>query len=182
MWGQCHTVTLILSSTNTAGHNTNHEGQSVWGQCHTVTLILSSTKTNCWLNTPNVELLPEGRDRHSAFSYNGELYIFGGYKSSQTLNDVWKFSPETFSWKEVEPKGKGPGPMYGMCCCIVGDRIILFGGYYTPADDLFMLDMSPSLKTLCKLAVLQYDVEQFELPHNIRWELATMTATRTTKT
>ena len=61
-----------------------------------------------------------------------------------------------------------------MCCCIVGDRIILFGGYSRPKE-LYILDLSPSLKTLCKLAVIQYDLEQSELPHDIRWELAAMT-------
>ena len=61
-----------------------------------------------------------------------------------------------------------------MCCCILGDRIVLIGGDDRP-DELFILDLSPSLKTLCKLAVIQYDLEQLELTHNIRWELAAMT-------
>ena len=86
----------------------------------------------------------------------------------------WKFNPETFSWKKVTPKGKGPCETQWMCCCIVGDRIILFGAYERP-DELFILDLRPSLKTLCKLAVIQYDLDQSELTHNIRWELAAMT-------
>ena len=131
------------------------------------------TETNLWLDTPSAQPLPEGRYGHSAFTYNGELYIFGGWNCFQTFNDVWKFSPETFSWKKVEPKGRGPGLMRSMCCCMVGDRIILFGGFPT-ADDLYVLDLSRSLKTLCKLAVIQYGLDQSELPHNIRWELAAM--------
>lgn len=35
---------------------------------------------------------------------------------------------EAFSWTKIEPKGKGPCPRRRQCCCMVGDRIILFGG------------------------------------------------------
>ena len=58
---------------------------------------------------------------------------------------------------------------------MMGDHIIFFGGGnrgYEPSGDLFILDLSPSLKSLCKAAVLEYGLQQSELPHNIRWELA----------
>ena len=63
-------------------------------------------------------------------------------------------------------------------CCMVGDLIILFGGtkdiYSKPTYEMFILDLSPSLKTLCKLAVIQYALDQSELTHDIRWELRAM--------
>ena len=76
------------------------------------------------------------------------------------------------------PKAKDPRPHITLQInnknfCMVGDRIIVFNKH-TP-EELFILDLSPSLKTLCKRAVIQYDLEQSELPHNIRWELAAMT-------
>ena len=92
-------------------------------------------------------------------------------------NDLWKFTPETFSWKEVKPKGNGPSVRFECCCCTVGHRVIIFGGKLlggNRSDDLFILDLNPSLKTLCKLVVLQSDLDQSELPHNLRWELGTM--------
>ena len=89
------------------------------------------TETNCWLNTASAQHRPERRCAHSAFTYNGELYICGGW-NYKDLNDLWKFNPATFCWKKVEPKGKGPSEMSYMCCCMVGDRIFLFGGYSTP--------------------------------------------------
>ena len=137
-------------------------------------LRVFDTDTNCWLNTPSTQLLPEERSYHSAFAYYEELYICGGYRGRERLNDLWRFNPENFSWTKVEPRGKGPAGMFSMCCCMVGDRVILFGGYDKP-DDLYILDLSPSLKTLCKLAVIQYRLDQSGLPHNIRWELAAMT-------
>ena len=136
------------------------------------------TKTNCWLNKPSGHLLPERRRDHSAFAYNGELYVFGGRYVNQYFNDLWKYSPETFSWKQVETKGKVPCRRYGMSCCMVGDCIIIHGGCKENnhiSGDLYILDLNPSLKMLCKLAVTQHGLEQSELPHDIRWELAMIT-------
>ena len=139
------------------------------------TLRVFDTESNCWMNTPSVGLLPVDRESHSAFTYNEELYIFGGQNSlNPYLNDLWKYNPETFSWKKVEVKGKLPSPTFSMHCCMVGDQVILFGGDKTPGD-LYVLDLSTSLKTLCKLAVIQYGLQLYGLPHNIRLELTAMT-------
>ena len=59
-----------------------------------------------------------------------------------------------------------------ICCCVVGDCVFIFDGGYLPSSDLYILDLSSSLKTLCKLAVIQYDLDQSELTHNIKWELS----------
>ena len=134
------------------------------------------TDTNCWLRTPTAQLRPGERNGHSAFNYNGELIIFGGVGGIKydALNDLWEFNPETFSWKQVTPKGTGPSQMYCWYCCIVGDRLIAFASGPT-CINTHILDLSPSLKTLCKLAVIQYGLDQSELTHDIRWELAAMT-------
>ena len=64
--------------------------------------------------------------------------------------------------------------MSRVCCCAVGERTLLFGGDKTH-NSLYILDLRPSLKTLCKRAVIQYELEHSGLPHNIRWELAAIT-------
>lgn len=176
------------------GHSATIIGTNmfVFGGCvndspHYNSIRVFDTETNCWLNKPSAKLLPEGRWGHSAFAYNGELYITGGWNGNTFFNNLQKFSPETFSWKQVKPKRKDrrdPRPkwMCGMCCCMVGDCIVIHGGgrghnpIYDAADDLYILDLSPSLKTLCKLAVTQHGLDRSELPHDIRWELASMTA------
>ena len=68
-----------------------------------------------------------------------------------------------------------------MSCCAVGggggDRVVFFGGYRPDRSapcDLYILDLSPSLTTLCKQAVLRYGLEQRGLPYDLRWELAAM--------
>ena len=102
-----------------------------------------------------------------------------GSKTSVDLSYLWKFNQATFSWKQVQTKGSGKDlRMCGMCCCMVGDRIILYGGCNgedTLDGDLHVLDLNPSLEMLCKLAVVRDGLEQSELPHNIRWELVSMT-------
>ena len=148
-------------------------GRTEWSYSSSVRVF--DTENNCWQKTPSAKLLSGRRCAHSAFSYKGELYIIGGYNGAKTFNDLWKFSPQSSSWKRVGPEGRRPGAMCG-CCCTMGDGIIL--GYdrdNTATDELYFLDLSPSLKTLCKLAVLQYGLQQSELPHDIRWELAAMT-------
>ena len=138
-----------------------------------LTIRVFDTETNCWLHTAPARPLPARHCCHSAFAYNGELYIFGGWNFQHYLNELWKICPETFSMKKVDPKGKRPSQMYRMCCCMVGDQAIFFGGLKTP--DMYVLDLNPGLKTLCKLAVIQYGLQQSELPHNIKWELTAMT-------
>ena len=142
-------------------------------------ITVFDTETNCWLNVPSSQPLPEPSRWHSAFAYNEELYIFGGCGNrNQCFNDLWKFSQKTLSWKKVEPRGKVPCEMCLMCCCMVGDCIIIHGGNtgnnLSPGD-LFILDLNPSLKTLCKLAVTQHGLDQTGLTHDISWELAAMT-------
>ena len=147
------------------------------------------TDTNLWLNTSTAQFqfLPR---QPSIFTYNGELYALRcrSLNLDPTFIDLWKFSPGTVSWKMVEPKSLvtvlGTGipqcAMVDMCCSVVGDRVVVFGGYddysnYRLSDDLYILDMSPSLRTLRKLVVIHYGLEKSGLPHNIRWELAAMT-------
>ncbi|TTU93293.1 Kelch domain-containing protein 3 [Bagarius yarrelli] len=194
-WRDFHSATIIGSKMFVFGGRADrfgpfHSSNEIY--CNKIKVF--DTETHSWLSTPTNQIQPEGRRSHSAFSYNGELYIFGGYNARLDLhfNDLWKFNPETFCWKKVEPKGKFPCPRRRQCCCIVGDRIILFGGTSPCAEqgmgdefnlmdhsDLYILDFCPNLKTLCKLAVIHYSLEQSGLPHDIRWELAAMTTNST---
>ncbi|KAL6488156.1 hypothetical protein MHYP_G00047820 [Metynnis hypsauchen] len=130
-WRDFHSATIIGTKMFVFGGRADrfgpfHSNNEIY--CNKIKVF--DTETNSWLNTPSTPLLPEGRRSHSAFAYNGELYIFGGYNArlDRHFNDLWKFNPEAFSWKKVEPKGKGPCPRRRQCCCMVGDRIILFGG------------------------------------------------------
>ncbi|XP_033874044.1 kelch domain-containing protein 3 isoform X3 [Acipenser ruthenus] len=208
-WRDFHSATMIGSKMFVFGGRADrfgpfHSNNEIY--CNKMKVF--DTETTCWLDSPATPILPEGRRSHSAFSYSGELYIFGGYNArlDRHFSDLWQFNPESFTWKKIEPKGKGPCPRRRQCCCMVGEKIILFGGtspirgtrgwqsnnfhdYCNPCpeqgmgdefnlmdhSDFYILDFSPSLKTLCKLAVIQYSLDQSGLPHDIRWELTAMT-------
>jgi len=73
---------------------------------------------------------PEGRRSHSAFVYQGRIYIFGGFNSKIPMhfNDIWEFDPAQRSWQEIQPLGEGPCPRRRQSCIIVGHRMFLFGG------------------------------------------------------
>ncbi|XP_060678530.1 kelch domain-containing protein 3 isoform X2 [Hemiscyllium ocellatum] len=190
-WRDFHSATVMGSRMYVFGGRADrlgplHSNNEIY--CNRIKVF--DTETNHWLDSPSTQLLPEGRRSHSAFTYNSELYIFGGYNArlDRHFNDLWKFNPESSTWRKVEPKGKGPCARRRQCCCMVGDKVILFGGTSPCPEqgmgdefnlmdhsDLYILDFSPSLKTLCKLAVIQYSLDQSALPHDIRWELTAMT-------
>ncbi|KAG9338070.1 hypothetical protein JZ751_027146 [Albula glossodonta] len=130
-WRDFHSATIIGTKMFVFGGRADrfgpfHSNNEIY--CNKIQVF--DTQTNCWLDCPSTQLLPEGRRSHSAFAFNGELYIFGGYNArlDRHYNDLWKFNPESFSWQKVDPKGKGPCPRRRQCCCMVGDKIILFGG------------------------------------------------------
>ena len=105
----------------------NHSDREVYSN----TIMYFDSKTNTWV-TPEIRgTLPLGRRSHSSFVYNNEIYIFGGYngKSRTHFNDLYKFNPKTMVWYEVLAKGKHkPCARRRQCCCLVGDRLFLFGG------------------------------------------------------
>ena len=157
-------------------------GSYFWGY----KISVFDLETNAWLDTPGLNFSAEVSQRFcplSVFAYNGELYMFG-YDWSTHTNVLWKLSLDTFSWNKVEPKGKGPSCVTSdVCCGVVGDRVILLGhsGQYREENppDLYILDLSPTLKTLCQLAVARCGLDHSQLPQDVRWELqAAMTANK----
>ncbi|XP_055469091.1 kelch domain-containing protein 3 isoform X3 [Psammomys obesus] len=130
-WRDFHSATMLGNHMYVFGGRADrfgpfHSNNEIY--CNRIRVF--DTRTEAWLDCPHTPVLPEGRRSHSAFGYNGELYIFGGYNArlNRHFHDLWKFNPGSFTWKKIEPKGKGPCPRRRQCCCIVGDKIVLFGG------------------------------------------------------
>ncbi|XP_060045855.1 kelch domain-containing protein 3 isoform X3 [Erinaceus europaeus] len=130
-WRDFHSATMLGNQMYVFGGRADrfgpfHSNNEIY--CNRIRVF--DTRTEAWLDCPPTPVLPEGRRSHSAFGYNGELYIFGGYNArlNRHFHDLWKFNPASFTWKKIEPKGKGPCPRRRQCCCIVGDKIVLFGG------------------------------------------------------
>ena len=148
--------------------------------------------------------MPEGRRSHSAILNNeGKIIIFGGYNSRLTahFNDIWLLDPSSWSWSLVRPLGKGPDPRRRQAMCLVGNQIFLFGGtspydgpplFFTPNqlqqipetdgislidhNDLRVLDLSPSLKTLCLLKVVTLGLDTTWLPQDLQRDIINFTS------
>lgn len=162
-------------------------------------IMCFDTINQTWNELKTTGPRPLGRRSHSAFLYNGDLYIFGGYNGIYNLHfaDLFRFDPVSCQWSIVKPCGQGPCTRRRQCCCVIGHKVFLFGGTSpypsgtqpptvlphtegTDAtlmdhSDLHILDFSPSLKVLCELVVVEYGLDKNYLPADIRWELAAMT-------
>lgn len=194
-WRDFHSATVIGQKMYVFGGRADrsgpfHSNNEIY--CNRIRVF--DLMTESWLEAAQSTAPPEGRRSHSAFSYQGDLYVFGGYNArlNRHFRDLWKYSPDSGRWQRVDVQGKGPCARRRQCCCIVGDKILLFGGTSPSQDqdphdefnltdhsDLYILDFNPSLKTLCKLAVLHHSLDQSCLPHDIRWELLAMTTNST---
>lgn len=165
-------------------------------------LAYLDTGTATWVY-PQIEgLAPVGRRSHSSFVHKGELYIFGGYNGLMKTHfgNLHKYNPNASQWSLVRPHRTGPCARRRQCCCMVEDRLFVFGGM-SPADkdgnqqdvnefifnecrlgdhsEMHVLDFSPSLKTLCLVTVIQKGMDISDLPWDIQWDVRTMKAKST---
>jgi len=185
--------------------NWPHHGQSTEYYPNAVSYL--DVKRNMWVTPDILSPLPSGRRSHSAISLDDTLLIFGGYNGTDNAHksDLWQLDPTTFSWKQIKPRGKGPEPRRRQALCQVGTKLFLFGGtspytgppiFFTPAQlelmpdqddamdklmdhaDMYVLDLNPSLKTLCLLKVIQMSEKidfRRELPRDLLVEINNMT-------
>jgi len=164
------------------------------------------TATSTWHSPAIHQPLPSGRRSHSALNLGGKLLIFGGYngRTKEHKDDLWLLDTESWSWSKVEPHGVGPNPRRRQALVKAGNRIFLFGGtspysgpplYFTPEqlallpqqeedstsklmdhNDLYVLDLAPSLKTLAIMAIKKHKLSVEGLPRTLLREIYFMTA------
>jgi len=66
---------------------------------------------------------------HFACAYNNQMFIFGGWNGSITLNDFYSFSFEAETWtKQIKSSGKQPSPRYRHDGSVIENSLFLFGG------------------------------------------------------
>uniref|UniRef100_A0A1I8C0H8 BTB domain-containing protein n=1 Tax=Meloidogyne hapla TaxID=6305 RepID=A0A1I8C0H8_MELHA len=116
---------------------------------------------------------PCGRRSHTMWTFKEFVYLFGGYNSISNVhfNDLWRFDPITNTWTEQKILGQGPSPRRRQCNVMIGNRLFLFGGTMPnprkksscaleDLGDLYILDFSPTLSSLCLQAVLKLGLKQ----------------------
>lgn len=145
--------------------------------------------------SPRSSRPPIGRRSHSAFVYEGYLYIFGGYNGNlqRHFNDLHRFDPVKNEWSRLETAGDGPCPRRRQCCVLIGSKLYLFGGTsptsiysshasslqtnYTQGPpledhcDLYILDFAPSLKTLASLQCIKHELDTSQLPKSVKEDI-----------
>ena len=74
-------------------------------------LFLQDLTTLRWEQPEIRDPKPIGRRSHSALNLDGDLLIFGGYNSSKEthMNDLWLLDVNLWTWRKLQPHGKGPG-------------------------------------------------------------------------
>ncbi|XP_067129326.1 kelch domain-containing protein 3-like isoform X2 [Centruroides vittatus] len=163
--------------------------------------------------------VPYWKDFHSAVFIDKKMYLFGGQqlKRKQNIcsNELIYLDTETMTWNYLNPKGnvpqgrrshsasdntwelvrtigKGPSPRRRQSCCIICDRVVIFGGaspktppsatfsletnnfidkYFIYHDDIFMLNLFLPLKTLSIIKIINENIDISKLPELLRKEI-----------
>jgi len=72
---------------------------------------------------------PPGRHDHAAVVRSGALYVFGGRGGGgAALDDFWKFTVATQEWVQL-PTPPGAAARFGHTASVVGDAMLVYGGY-----------------------------------------------------
>ncbi|XP_077496530.1 kelch domain-containing protein 3-like [Amblyomma americanum] len=183
--GRCwHTTTTIGTRMYVWGGNLDGSQPNVR---YDNSLYYLETTTATWVRPQVQGVAPEGRECHAAFVYDRELYIYGGY--NELLNthytDMHKYDVEKSRWTKVTPTGSGPSARHSASCSVLGERVLVFGGFGPPPileeeeylediyeeevelTDLHVLHLAPTLQNLCMLAVIDADLDTGKLPEFI---------------
>ncbi|XP_027055709.1 kelch domain-containing protein 3 isoform X1 [Pocillopora verrucosa] len=193
-WRDFHSATAVGTNMYIFGGRGDRLGQYHSGQeVYSSSVRVFDTVKNCWFKLNTSGNVPIGRRSHSAVAYGKHVYVFGGYNGIEKKHygEVFSLDTDTNVWTKLDISGHGPCPRRRHCCCLIGTRLMIFGGTSPaagePADDeyhlqdhsdLYILDLEPSLRTLCKLAVIQYKLDQTPLPKVLKTELSIMEAGR----
>ncbi|KRY37343.1 Kelch domain-containing protein 3, partial [Trichinella spiralis] len=193
-WRDFHTATVIGDRMYVFGGRSDEAGPHHSNvERYPTDLFYLDLSTFEWHEVQTTGERPTGRRSHSAWEYSGCLYIFGGYNglTNHHSNSVYRFNPNSLKWEKMKPGGCPPTPRRRQCCVKIGSKVYIFGGtsphlpasqYYrivgsanAPNDlydlsDLYILDMNPTLETLCMTSLLNRKtvIKETEIP-KILW-------------
>ncbi|XP_071832428.1 kelch domain-containing protein 3-like isoform X2 [Apostichopus japonicus] len=187
-WRDFHTATAVGPQMVVFGGRSDQSGRWYTEQefyCNKVWIF--DTRNQQWTHPECSGEPPKGRRSHSAFVHKGSMYVFGGFNRVENthFNDIYKLDLSSFEWSKVETTGVLPRRRRRQCCVMVKDKMYMFGGTSPQSDDtdnlldladLHTLDFSPSLKTMCKVSVLENHLNSSLLPKSLQWELTAMQA------
>ena len=132
-WRDFHTLSCIGNKLYVFGGRSDREGPyHTSSEVYDDTVYSLDLSKHVWerVSGPRTSSSPVGRRSHSAFVFNNQLFIFGGFNAVLKLhyNDLHRFDPERREWTLVSTQGKAPCPRRRQSCCLLGSRLFLFGG------------------------------------------------------
>ena len=80
---------------------------------------------------------------HSLWSYNGQVYLFGGYNGQKFSPHLYALDNATSTWLPVRVTGAVPPACCGVACAVYGKHVYVFGGYTAQGhtDNLYRMDL-----------------------------------------
>uniref|UniRef100_A0A2P2ID27 Kelch domain-containing protein 3-like n=2 Tax=Hirondellea gigas TaxID=1518452 RepID=A0A2P2ID27_9CRUS len=154
-------------------------------------LHMYDTRRQCWSKLVCEGMQPVGRRSHSAFVYKWKLYIFAGFNSrlNSHMNDLYSLDIKSNTWLQHNVPEVRPFARRRQALCLLDSTIYMFGGTHPDPqaslnpvvphphyddyeqteqlqelDDLWVLDLSPSLETLSLLTVVRQNQPMDGLP------------------
>ncbi|GMR60158.1 hypothetical protein PMAYCL1PPCAC_30353, partial [Pristionchus mayeri] len=170
-WRDFHTAVVIGDDMFVFGGRCD-----IMGQYHSTRDVYDekmralNLKTQKWRVVETKGEIPSGRRSHSAFQYDGKMYVFGGFNGAlnEHYNDLYEFDPRTEFWTKLDILGVPPSERRRQCTIVANDRVYLFGGTkpsgtttsfgtvqvsLTDLSDLHVLDLKPTLYQMAARAI-----------------------------
>lgn len=105
--------------------------------------------TNTWSAVKAVGNAPT-RSYHSCNFFNGELLVFGGVfpnpdpQPDGCSNELYIFNTSAKNWYKPITSGTPPSPKSGHSASLLGDRLVIFGGWDFPQcfNDVSIIDLA----------------------------------------
>lgn len=123
-------------------------------KCKTIhrAYILKTGFCGIWSVTTSNTLGPCPRTGHFFCHDESNQKIYIGYGLAQNdvpMDDFWELDTVTLNWRRVPLKGDKVSPRSGTKACLVGRRIVLFGGYSDPNyfADLHTIEIDTGIVT-----------------------------------
>lgn len=139
---------------------------------------------------PVVKNAPPGRRSNTLWSYQGLVYMFGGFesKNNRHFSDLHCYNPENNTWNQLKAAGQSPVARRRQCTVMVGSKLFLFGGTKPDENpnkrnslvdlgDLHVLDYENTLFSICVDKIVRsglYNQYDYLFPECIKEEIQNM--------
>ncbi|XP_076460551.1 attractin-like protein 1 isoform X2 [Babylonia areolata] len=94
------------------------------------TLLTYNLSDSTWSAVPEVGTgeHPWPLYAHSAVFFEGKLYVYGGVRKGEVMDELWVFDPATSNWTHLATASSGY-PVSGHTAHVVGRTMLVFFGY-----------------------------------------------------